>query len=307
MGLGRKVFTRERLTSADVNGYLMGQAVMAFPSVAVRDADLPIGETEAGQVCYIEDLDRHYRVVADGGPWAALAAKHWGDYAGNYASLPAAADGVTVGDTLRHTGLNCLLIYNGGEADAAHKWRQLDVSLVADRTERLTLANATMITILHDGFLVHEIAGNRRYSWDGVGTWIVEGGPHQAPETSIAAGVWTGGANWTLNSATLQEIGQGFAQVTVQVTRNTSTVGVSAIGDVGNTTIATLAAGAAKWLPVAFAGLVSYDGARNAHGYLHTDGRVILTTVAPGAAVIAVGEVIQLSGIYRLADPSAMS
>lgn len=38
---GRKVFTREVLSSADVNGLLMGQTVMRFPSSAVRGVDLP--------------------------------------------------------------------------------------------------------------------------------------------------------------------------------------------------------------------------------------------------------------------------
>lgn len=298
MGLGRKVFTRERLTSADVNGYLMSQTVMAFPSVAVRDADLPIAQVEAGMICYIEALDRHYRATADGGPWASLGPRHYGARS----SFPTtAADGLVVGDTVERTDYRCLFVFTAGTGDASKLWRQLTTALVDDRAGRLALPT----TSLHDGFLVHELAGNRRYSWDGTATWILEGSPHQAPDTSTAAGVWTPGVNWTLNSASLQEIGQGLAQLTVQVTRNTSTVGVSAIGDVGNTTVATIVP--AKWMPVAFSGLVNYDGARNAHGYLHTDGRVILTTVAPGAATIAIGEVIQLSGIYRLADPALMS
>lgn len=302
MGLGRKVFTRERLTSADVNGYLMGQSVMSFPTTAVRDADLPLAQVEAGMVCYIEDLDRHYRGSADGGPWKVLAPKHWGSFSGNYSTLPTAAMGAVVGDTLTHVSLNCVLTYNN-ETDSSKVWRQVDVSLVDDRAARVAMTTANMQTIMHDGFLVHEMTGNRRYSWDGVGTWIAEGSPHQAPDTSTAAGVWTPGANWTLSGASLQEVGQGFAQLTISVTRTGSTVGVSAIGDLANTTLATLVP--AKWQAVAFSGLVNYDGARNAHGYLHTDGRVILSTVEAGAGTaIAVGEVLQLSGIYRLADPS---
>lgn len=39
-GLGRKIFTRETLSSADMNGYLMDQVVMHFASAAARVAAL---------------------------------------------------------------------------------------------------------------------------------------------------------------------------------------------------------------------------------------------------------------------------
>lgn len=40
-GLGRKVFGAETLSSAEVQGYLMDQAVMAFGSAAAREAAIP--------------------------------------------------------------------------------------------------------------------------------------------------------------------------------------------------------------------------------------------------------------------------
>lgn len=40
-GLGRKLFTRETLGSDEVQGYLMDQAVMRFPSAPARDVDIP--------------------------------------------------------------------------------------------------------------------------------------------------------------------------------------------------------------------------------------------------------------------------
>lgn len=57
-GLGRKLFTRERLTSADLNGYLMDQTVMAFDTALARDAAIPT-PTE-GMVVYLRDVNRFF-------------------------------------------------------------------------------------------------------------------------------------------------------------------------------------------------------------------------------------------------------
>lgn len=78
-GLGRKVFTRETLSSADVNGYLMDQVVMAFASAAARTAAIP-APTD-GMVTYLADVDRldvYYngawnRFDAVPGAWQSLA------------------------------------------------------------------------------------------------------------------------------------------------------------------------------------------------------------------------------------------
>lgn len=216
---------------------------------------------------------------------------HWG----SGTAFP--TTGTLTGDTYYHNGLACLMVKSTGGA-----WRQTHPSLVADRAARLVMST-TYDTILHDGFIVHETAGNRRYAWDGVATWVIEASPTGAAWTATT--VWTNGASWAVTDSLIQEMGHGFVQVTISVTRSGSTVGVSTIGDVANTTLCTLTGANAKWLPVVSTGLTSYDGARPAHGYLNTAGAVVLTQVAPGAA-IAIGEVIQLSGIYRLADPGAM-
>lgn len=52
-GLGRKVFVRERLTSADVNGFLMDQTVMRFASASARAAE--IASPSEGMVTYLDD------------------------------------------------------------------------------------------------------------------------------------------------------------------------------------------------------------------------------------------------------------
>lgn len=67
MGLGRKVFTRERLTVADVNGYLMDQVVPQFASAAARTTAWPT--PAEGSLSYLQDVKRHdeYR-----GGWVPL-------------------------------------------------------------------------------------------------------------------------------------------------------------------------------------------------------------------------------------------
>jgi hypothetical protein len=59
-GLGRKVFPeRSTLASADVQGYLMDQAVMRFSSAAARLAEVP-APTE-GMFSTLDDTDALYR------------------------------------------------------------------------------------------------------------------------------------------------------------------------------------------------------------------------------------------------------
>lgn len=62
---GRKVWTRERLSSADVNGYLMDQAVPRFASASVRDAQYPT--PEEGAECYVGDSKQPQIYL--GGAW----------------------------------------------------------------------------------------------------------------------------------------------------------------------------------------------------------------------------------------------
>lgn len=63
-GLGRKVFTRGTLSSADVNGYLMDQTVPVFASAAARDAAIP--SPSEGMHCYLLSVHRRYRYTSAG-------------------------------------------------------------------------------------------------------------------------------------------------------------------------------------------------------------------------------------------------
>lgn len=73
-GLGRKVFTRETLGSAELNGYLMDQAVMRFASASARAAAIP--SPSQGMVTYLDSTKRveHH----DGTAWRdATAEPQW--------------------------------------------------------------------------------------------------------------------------------------------------------------------------------------------------------------------------------------
>lgn len=69
-GLGRKVFTAgEVLTAANVNGYLMDQAVMVFASSAARSSVLGTTVSE-GMVAFLKDTNELQ--AYDGAAWNAV-------------------------------------------------------------------------------------------------------------------------------------------------------------------------------------------------------------------------------------------
>ena len=69
-GLGRKVFTAgEVLTAANVNGYLMDQAVMVFAGTAARAS--AIATASAGMATYITDIAQFQ--VYNGTAWTQIS------------------------------------------------------------------------------------------------------------------------------------------------------------------------------------------------------------------------------------------
>ncbi len=56
MGAGRKVWTNETLSVADLQNYLQDQTVMCFATTAARTAAIP--SPVDGMVTYLEDVDR---------------------------------------------------------------------------------------------------------------------------------------------------------------------------------------------------------------------------------------------------------
>jgi len=70
--MGWRQFIRERLTSADVQSYLMDQAVLSFPSVAARDAAIAVGARKAGMVSVTTDTGTYWGCTANSGTWRVL-------------------------------------------------------------------------------------------------------------------------------------------------------------------------------------------------------------------------------------------
>lgn len=69
-GLGKKVFAvNEVLTAADVNGYLMEQAVMVFADEAARTT--AIASPTAGMLTFLVDVAQVQ--VYDGAAWTQIA------------------------------------------------------------------------------------------------------------------------------------------------------------------------------------------------------------------------------------------
>ena len=145
-GLGYKVFTAgEVLTAANVNGYLMKQAVMVFAGTAARGSALGTAVTE-GMVSY--QTDTNAITVYDGSAWKQV--------------YPVAASVTTVGTaTTAYTavaGDANNVIYS--LATAASTVTIPDIFSVGDR-----------IDIWRDGAgTVVIAAGTGATSWAGVGT-----------------------------------------------------------------------------------------------------------------------------------------
>lgn len=110
-GLGRKLFTRQTLSSAEVQGYLMDQAVMVFASAAARDAAIP-APTEGMHVVL---LDVHKRFHYTAGGWQPLPRIVKGGYFSGTTSAG--------GDVLLDTGLavvpSYVLLTMTGSANSA--------------------------------------------------------------------------------------------------------------------------------------------------------------------------------------------
>lgn len=165
-GLGRKLFTRETLSSAEVQGYLMDQAVMRFPSAATNAAQNP--SPSQGMVAYLDDADKWYgRVGVGSGFWRPLDG-NWGTITGT--ALPGITAGVKPGDRAYIDLWRCEAQFLGPDPDddtvgANGAWRQLNVTTVPDSLGMTVFLNdlTTAGGSLHNGFLVFNAELDRLY------------------------------------------------------------------------------------------------------------------------------------------------
>jgi len=283
-GLGWRRFTRETLSSLDVQGYLMDQAVMRFDSIAQRAQKLV--DPSDGMVTYLEDVD-DLEVMEGGGQYWIPVSGRWREHTGG--ALP--TTGVREGDIIASSVYQCPMIRRGGG------WRQAGVVGVTSLNNYIASLQAAGIEGVHNGFLVMDTDANRIYACMGALNFMQVAG-RAAPTRSTAG--WTspasgwafvgGGVTW------YRSVGNGLMHMYVEMTRTGAALTVPANGDIGNVLLATAPA---TILPMDSVPLHSGSGGRVATGFLGADGGLVLGAVAPGSN-IAMGETISLGGAYRL-------
>lgn len=187
----------------------------------------------------------------------------------------------------------------GGHTDLALYFQQLTEDIdqrvrisVADETARLALAAPV------EGLEVYEKATKRIYVRTSTG-WQYVWGP---PGSPISGGISGGSSNWTVTTSTRQQLGNGFAFLSIIADRKNSTLAVDAGGNFPNSDVCTVPA---DWAPLTpFAGLSTLGTGRMVMGYVESSGIVRLATTTSGPD-IEVGDTIELAGVYMLANPAA--
>jgi hypothetical protein len=97
---------------------------------------------------------------------------HWG----SGTSLPTVGMGARDGDTYRHTGLGCLMRFNGTD------WKQARFAEVANKTARDAMVT-NYSALMHDNFEVWQIDQKRMFRYMGGTKWHLAGGP--APSAMV--------------------------------------------------------------------------------------------------------------------------
>lgn len=107
---------------------------------------------------------------------------------GTGTALPTTGPGSSAlrrGDAYFHTGLTCLMVYNGTA------WRQAHLSVVADDAAVAAIAT-TYSTILHEGFRARSAATDIESSWTGTAFWP----ERTAPVTPALPSPWAPFGTW---------------------------------------------------------------------------------------------------------------
>lgn len=234
------------------------------------------------------------------GGWEPVAGRYWGTVAG--ATFPAAVDGVQPGDILYASAYLCHLVWDVSSATGVATWHQAGSPVQVDSATGgvggirgyIAQAAAAGVSAWHNGFLVFDNTLDRLYVAKGGTAFELVGG-HAGARVTTA---WAAAANWTVAAQWVRNLGNGMAEGYAEFTRTVSAITVPATGDITNTAMGTVPAG---WEPDEFFPLLSSGAGRMAASSILASGVVQVMSTVPGAD-IAVGNVISVNGVWRLAD-----
>lgn len=288
-GSGWKAWTRERLTSSQLQGYLQDQVIAQFDSNAAMDAALPAGSRAAGQATYMRDAGRFYGQYADGSRFP------FGRFLGSLSAWPSSST-VGRGDYFYSIPHQCHFVAGA----SAVGWNQVEAPSVNGVAGRDALAAAVSAAgmYLTDGFRVFAYGLERTYMWDRAAWQLIGGKPGPERTGSGAAGAGTAQSGWTFSLGSTRHNGDGTATVYFEVARSGAALTVSGLGDVVTNT--------AIWqMPAYFESLgpttlVSGWAGRAATGHLGTGSGLVYLTGVGGTGDVSTGAVISLGATYRL-------
>lgn len=244
------------------------------------------------------DVGNHiemYDPVAGG--WINSTSRYWGTLAPS--AWPTVATGALFGDTLYNAEMGCTFVFN-----YANQWLQNSPAICTDFTaiESRRTAFEAAGGILHNGFQAYDNAKDRLWVANGLSgatpPWNPAGGN---PSTTLSgAAAITMSANWTLNTCTMQNLGNGLARIFLDATRATVALTFGTNGDCTNVAVGTVAAG---WECDQGTALPTGPTGRMSGASFGTGSRVISLASLGGSTDLAIGEKLSWSGLYPLLTP----
>lgn len=292
-GRGWKKFTREILSSADVQDYLMDQSVMRFDSNADRAAELL--EPSPGMVAHMADYGLTQVYGGGSGPpgWHTLTR-----FLGYRNTYPTGT--VERGDHFYSIPHQCHMIANG------FGWAQVETPSVNGRAALDSLYNAVVAAgmVMPDGFRVFAYGIDRLYLWDRA-TWALVSGKTGA---KVAVSPAAGFDNALVpNRFHVRQLGNGMAHLDAVFRKSgTPSVTFDATGRPNSADDLMYVGTLPAWYETLDRSPILGRGTgRTFFGYVE-GGTLVVSSVHGDLAAIPVNGLVHLSGTYRLYHAAGM-